>query len=208
MNIEFLGEQFLNPQSFLFLLFRFFLDLAVISIMIVGIYHKLNKKSGYMFVLYIFNILVFFVASVLSLVQLNTGFAFGLFAVFSILRYRTRQIPIREMTFLFIAIIVAIINSTVTANISLMEILFANVVILAVCSFASRVWANAYLRSQKITYEKIELIVPEKREELIEDLKMRTGLPVVSVEIDRINFLRDTARIVVFYNQEDVKGEF
>lgn len=207
MNLEFLGENLFNTQSFLLLLFRFFLDLVSISVLILGIYHKLNKKSGYMFVLYIFNILVFFVASVLSLVTLNTGFAFGLFAVFSILRYRTRQIPIREMTFLFISIIVAIINSTVTVNISLAEIIFANIVILIFSSFTSLAWADVYLQRKKITYEKIDLIVPEKRAELIEDLKIRTGLPVLRVEIDRINFLRDTARIIIYYDQVVEKGE-
>lgn len=204
MNLSILGERLLDSQALMFLLFRFALNLGSISILVFAIYYKLNKKNGYLFVLVIFNILVFFVSSVLGMVQFNTGFAFGLFAVFSILRYRTRQIPIREMTFLFIAIILAIINSTVTKNISIAEILFANGVILLFCTITSKVWANAYLSSQKITYEKIDLIVPERRDEMIEDLKQRTGLPIINIKIDRINFLQDTARITVFYNQEEL----
>lgn len=205
MYLEILGERLWDSHALMFLIFRFLLNFVSISLLVFGIYYRLNKKNGYLFVLYIFNILVFFVSSVLGMVQFNTGFAFGLFAVFSILRYRTKQIPIREMTFLFIAIILAIINSTVTKNISVVEILFANGIILLFCTFTSKVWATAYLSSQSITYEKIELIVPGKREEMIEDLKKRTGLPIINVKIDKINFLRDTARITVFYNQEDLK---
>lgn len=202
--MEILGERIFDTHALMFLMFRFAMNLASISILVFAIYYRLNKKNGYLFVLYIFNILVFFVSSVLGMVQFNTGFAFGLFAVFSILRYRTKQIPIREMTFLFIAIILAIINSTVTKNISIMELLFANGVILLSCTIASKVWVNAYLSSQSITYEKIDLIVPEKRNELLEDLRERTGLPILNVKIDKINFLQDTARIIAFYNQEEI----
>lgn len=199
MNSEILGEILINTESLMFLAFRFMLNLISISILVYGVYYKLNKNAGYLFVLYIFNILVFFVSSVLGMVQFNSGFAFGLFAVFSIIRYRTRQVPIREMTFLFISIILAIINSAVTGSVSLAELAFANFVILIFCTFTTKVWANAYLSTQTISYDKINLVVPDKREKLIDDLKKRTGLAVVSVKIDKINFLKNTATITVFY---------
>ena len=106
------------------------------------------------------------------------------------------------MTFLFISIIIATINSTVTILISYSEIIFANVAILGVSLLMEKLWLKKYIDSKSILYEKIELIVPEKREELLEDLRKRTGLNVESFEVRRINLLRDTARIRIFYKSE------
>ncbi|MBT3274657.1 MAG: DUF4956 domain-containing protein [Spirochaetales bacterium] len=196
------GVPFFESSSFFHLLLRFVIDIIFITILIRGIYYPINKKRNYLFTFFIFNVLIFFVASLLSAVRLETGFAFGLFAVFSIIRYRTRQIPIKEMTFLFISIIIATINSTVTILISYSEIIFANVAILGVSLLMEKLWLKKYIDSKSILYEKIELIVPEKREELLEDLRKRTGLNVESFEVRRINLLRDTARIRIFYKSE------
>ena len=138
----------------------------------------------------------------LSETKIKTGFAFGLFAIFSILRYRTEVIPIKAMTFLFIAITIAVINSMASNKTSFMEVLFSNLIITVVAYALDNFWLSHNEMSQKILYEKIELILPERREELIEDLKQRTGRNITRVDVKDINFLRDAANIVIYYNEE------
>lgn len=171
-------------------------------IVIKGIYYRVNKKSEYLFTFIIFNILIFFVSSLLSSVKMKTGFAFGLFAVFSILRYRTEQIEIKEMTFLFISIILAVINSLVTSSVSLSEILLADFVIVAASYILEIAWLENYTASIPVKYENIELIQVGREKELIEDLKIRTGLPVKSYEIKGVSFISDTANLIVVYDKQ------
>ena len=128
------------------------------------------------------------------------GFALGLFAVFGILRYRTEAIPIRQMTYLFIVIGLSMINSLANKSISWFEILLANGIITIITYLIDRVWFSTIELTKTILYEKIELIKPENEQELIEDLKQRTGLQIVAVKIDKVDFLRDTAQIQIYYH--------
>ncbi len=195
-------DNLIDIKSFSLLFIRLLIDICFVTILIRGIYYPINKNREYMFTFFIFNILIFFVSSLLSGVKLKTGFAFGLFAVFSILRYRTIQIPIKEMTFLFITIIMATINSTVTRKISYFEVIFANIVIIVFSFLLERLWLKHYMACRTIIYEKIELIKAGKREELIKDLENRLGRKIIDIEIGRINFLRDTARIRIYFKEK------
>ncbi len=132
---------------------------------------------------------------------MQMGFALGLFAVFGILRYRTEAIPIRQMTYLFIVIGISMINALSNKSISILELLFTNGFITLITYLIDRVWFQTMELKKSITYEKIDLIIPEKKEELIDDLKQRTGLPIHEVKIEKIDFLRDTASITIYYNQ-------
>ena len=136
-------------------------------------------------------------------VKIKTGVAFGLFAIFSILRYRTAPIPIKEMSFLFVVITIAIINSFVSKKISFMEIMAANTIIVISTYLLERAWLMNKLRTKLILYERIELIKPEKHEELLEDLKERTGINIKKFDIQNINLLRDTADILIYYEDEE-----
>ena len=147
-----------------------------------------------------FNILSFFICYLLRKVPMEMGFALGLFAVFGILRYRTEAIPIRQMTYLFIVIGLYMINSLANKSISWFEILLANGIITIITYLIDRVWFNTIELTKTILYEKIELIKPENEQELIEDLKQRTGLQIVAVKIDKVDFLRDTAQIKIYYH--------
>ena len=132
---------------------------------------------------------------------MQLGFALGLFAVFGILRYRTEAIPIRQMTYLFIVIGISMINALSNKSISILELLFTNGFITLITYLIDRVWFQTTELKKSITYEKIDLILPDKKEELIDDLKQRTGLPIHEVKIEKIDFLRDTASITIYYNQ-------
>ena len=148
-----------------------------------------------------FNILTFFICFLLRKVPMEMGFALGLFAVFGILRYRTEAIPIRQMTFLFIVIGISMINALSNKSISILELFFTNGLITLLTYLIDRVWFKSSELKKSILYEKIQLIIPEKEKELIEDLKQRTGLNVHAVSIDKIDFLRDTAAITIYYNE-------
>ncbi len=201
-QIELFGVTVCNTQELYTLFFRFFLNLLFAFIVIKGIYHRINKRNEYLFTFFVFNVLIFFVSSLLSSIKLKTGFAFGLFAVFSILRYRTRQIDIKEMTFLFASIIIAVINSLVTSKVGLFEILFANISIVLAIFILESIWLKGFSASIPIIYENIDLVHANKREEMARDIQKRTGLPVKSFEIVKINLLRDTAEILVYYDDQ------
>ena len=143
--------------------------------------------------------IIFFLCYLLSGIKLEMGFAFGLFAIFSILRYRTISIPMKEMTYLFMVIAIAVINALTTKKVSFMELLFTNVSLIAASYFLERLWYKEGLSEQTIEYEKIENIKPERRAILIADLKERTGLDIRSAEILTTDFLRDMARVRVYY---------
>ena len=133
---------------------------------------------------------------------MQMGFALGLFAVFGILRYRTEAIPIRQMTYLFIVIGISMINALSNKSISIFEVLFTNGLIALITYLIDRLWFQTIEEKKSIVYEKIELIKPENKQELIQDLKERTGLPIHEVKVDKIDFLRDTAAVTIYYNRD------
>jgi hypothetical protein len=132
-------------------------------------------------------------------VKLQLGFALGLFAIFGIIRYRTNPIPIREMTYLFIVIGISVINALANKKISYAELLFTNFIIVLIIWLLEKVFFLKHLSEKDITYENIELINPERQEELKADLEKRTGLDIQKIEIGKINFLRDSVRLKIYY---------
>jgi len=126
----------------------------------------------------------------------------GLFAVFGILRYRTEAIPIRQMTYLFIVIGISMINALSNKSVSIFEVLFTNGLITLITYLIDRLWFQTIEEKKNIVYEKIELIKPENKQELIKDLKERTGLPIHEVKVEKIDFLRDTAAVTIYYNRD------
>ena len=135
---------------------------------------------------------------------MELGFALGLFAVFGILRYRTEPIPIKEMTYLFIVIGLAMINALANKKISWAELVFVNTTILLVTLSFEKLWFNNEIQSKNVVYERIDLIKMEHRLEMIKDLRERTGLDIVRVQIGKIDLLRDVAVVTVFF-RADVK---
>ncbi len=208
LRIPYLGMKFIDTGDFMELLIRFFLDFVIAFIIIRVIYYPIHKRKDYLFTYFLFNILIFFICVLLNGVKLKLGFAFGLFAIFGILRYRTEQLPIKEMTYLFMIIAISIINSLSDKKISLAEVLFVNFGIVFITYLLEKVWLLKHESRKYITYEKIELIKPENHEELIKDLKERTGLEIHRVQIGRIDFLRDAARIIIFYYEDNPNNSF
>jgi len=154
-----------------------------------------NKEHATSFIL--FAVGVFSVTYLLHSIDISMGFAFGLFAVFSMLRYRTESISVKEMTYLFMVIAISLLSAVGSA--SLLELALLHCVFVLSAVMCERVLSNQGLLEQMVQYEKIENITPQKRSELIKDLKIRTGLDVVTVEIIQIDFLKDSASLRVGY---------
>ena len=180
------------------LVIRFAFNFLVAFLLIRLIYYRHQKNPTYAFTYFMFNVLIFFVCYLLSNVTLSIGFAFGLFAVFAILRYRTDPIPIKEMTYLFMVISIGVMNALSTPDISLIELLFANSAIVLVAFGMESYWKKTTLNEVLVIYEKIENIRPENQAVLLSDLRERTGLDIVKYKVIRTDFLRDVARIRVY----------
>ena len=202
------GIKIIDINDFLELFIRFIFTLLILVLIIRCIYYPIAKQKDYLFTYYMFGIVVFFVCILLANVKLRLGFALGLFAIFSLLRYRTDPIPIKEMTYLFIIIGVAVINSLATKKVSYVELLFTNFAIVAVTYGLEKIWLLKRESRKTIIYENIELIKPENHHLLIEDLKKRTGLNIHRIEIGRINYLRDVARVRAFYYEKSRFANF
>ncbi len=203
LRIPILESKLWDTNDFFEMIIRFFIDFIVAFVVIRLLYYPIHKRKDYLFTYFLFNILIFFICILLNSVKIQLGFAFGLFAIFGVLRYRTEQLPIKEMTYLFMIIAVAIINSQTSNKITLAEVMFTNVVIVVATFLLERVFLLKHESRKEVLYEKIENIKPENHQLLINDLKERTGLDIHRVQIGKVDFLRDTVRIMVFYHEDD-----
>ena len=178
----------------------FVLNFVVTFAIVRFIYYPTRRNKDYVFTFFGFNAVTFLVSSLLSRADLSVGFGFGLFAIFSILRYRTDPIPIREMTYLFVIMALPVVNAVLAGGGQWGALLMANLTLVLVLYAVEKEWGFQYEMKKSITYERIELIRPEHRQQLLADLRQRTGLPVTRIEIGRIDFLRDTAEIKITYD--------
>lgn len=180
------------------LLIRFLLNTAVIALIVRVFYYPKSKRRDYFFTFILISISVFLLIFLMGGVKLKIGFALGLFAIFGIIRYRTESVPIREMTYLFLIIAVSAINGLAT-SISYVELLATNLLfIVSIWVLESNRWVK-HVASKLVKYDNIRLITPEHEKELIEDLKKRTGLNILRVEVGAIDFSKDTAIVKVYY---------
>ena len=200
---QYLGTPIYDNNDFWKLILKGVFNFLIILIIVRYIYYPVTRNKDYLFTYLLISLTVFLLCFLLDNVKLELGFDLGLFAIFGIIRYRTDPIPIKEMTYLFLVIGISVINALANKKISYAELLFANLVIVFVTFGMERLWLLRHETRKNITYEKIELIAPERRDELIQDLKDRTGLDVVRVEIRRIDFLKDTANLRIFYYEKD-----
>ena len=185
------------------LLFKFGINTLVLFVLIRLIYYPIHRKKDYLFTYFLFNTLIFFLCVLLNSVKLSIGFAFGLFAIFGVLRYRTEQISIKDMTYLFATISVAVINALASKKVSLAELLFTDGMILVMTYSLEHVWLTRHEAMKFLIYERIDLIKPDNRIALYEDLFQRLGVKVSRVEVGKIDLLKDTAELKVFYFEDE-----
>lgn len=201
---ELLGLQTgINWNDLIKLICRFALNLATASIVIKIVYSKLYQKRDYIFTYYMFNIVTFSLCILLRKVPAELGFALAIFAVFGVLRYRTEQISISNLTYLFIVIGIGIINAVANRKISLFELLFVNLAISGSTVFLELIPAPKRTHTVPMLYDRMELLNPNKKAELLEDVILKTGLNIVNIEIIKIDALRDSAEILIHYLNDE-----
>ncbi len=198
--MEFLGIDIIDKEDFFELLVRSVFNLLVIWYVVKNLYYPANKNKDYVFTYLLISTVVFFLCFLLENVKLELGFALGLFAVFGIIRYRTETITVKEMTYLFIVIGLSVMNALANKKISYVELLFANAAIVFLLDYFERNWLlRRSTKSKYVLYEKIDMINPEKRDDLVNDIQNRTGLKIEKLEIEQIDLVRDTAKIKIYY---------
>ena len=199
-NFRFIGIKLINLEDFLELLFRFALNTGLIFIVVHFMYSKHSKRKDYYFSYLSIGVIVFLLSFLLNNVKLELGFALGLFAIFGIIRYRTDTIPIKEMTYLFIIIGISVINALANKKVSYMELFFTNGAILAGIWFLEKKLMLRQEQSVRLVYEKIENINRKNEEELLQDLRERTGIDIIRYEIVKIDFMKDVADMNLYYH--------
>lgn len=184
------------------LLFRLVFTVGILYVLIRLIYDKGSTgRHEFIFTYFALGVSIFLLCFLLEDVKLELGFALGLFAVFGILKYRTDPIPIREMTYLFVVIGIAVVNALANKKVSFAELFLTNAAIL-LCVWMLENWLFKNEGHIDIIYERIDKIRTEDRQILIEDVEKRTGLKVKRVDFTRIDFLKDIAYLRVYYVKE------
>ncbi len=193
-------------QPYYAMLIRFFICVVVSWIIIDRLYYRKSKRRDFYFTFMLISISIFFLVFFMIFVledmkgKAGIGLGIGLFGIFSIMRYRTDTMPVREMTYLFIIISLAVVNA-LASTMPILELVLTNIIVILAIIICE--WRLKTESVKLIQYDKIELITPDKREELIEDLKKRTGLDITKVEVGAIDFLRDMTVLRVHYRSTD-----
>jgi hypothetical protein len=202
-EIEIFDTPVANAGDMGALLLRFLFNSVFIWIIIQKLYYPKSQRRDYYFTFALISVSIFFLIYLLGSVKIKVGFALGLFAIFGIIRYRTESMSVREMTYLFVIIAVSVINA-LAVTLSYGELLLTNVIFIICIRLCENI---PYLKSRSeklVVYDRIDLIKPDCRDELLKDLKDRLGLDIIDVEVGAVDFLRDTAMLKVYYG--DRKG--
>lgn len=205
-DIELLDAPLIDTSDMTQLLLRFAFNAVFIMLIIVGLYYPKSRRREYVFTFALISVSIFFLIYLLGSVKIKVGFALGLFAIFGIIRYRTESMSVREMTYLFVIIAISVINA-LAVTLSFAELAVTNLIFLGVIFLCEKLpFANSY-EEKLVIYDRIDLITPENRQEMIEDLRKRLGLDIVTIQIGAVDFLRDTAMVKIFYRDKNRYGD-
>lgn len=192
------GLPFFEVSSFLQLVLRFCFNLLICWVIIKYFYYKKSGRRDFYFTFILFSVAVFLLIYLLDTVKLQVGMALGLFAIFGIIRYRTEQVSIREMTYLFVIIAISVING-LSKVLPLSELVAANIMFVIAVAVMESARVVKHVSTKVVLYEKIDMITPDKSDELKADLEKRTGIDIIKLEVGHIDFLRDVAYIKIYY---------
>ena len=193
-------------SDFAHMLVRFFISVVFSWVIIDRLYFRKSQRREFYFTFMLISIAIFFLVFFMIFVledmkgKTGIGIGIGLFGIFSIMRYRTDTMPVREMTYLFVLVSLSVVNA-LASTMSLAELVATNTIILLAVWVCER---NLKFQSAKLVqYDRIELIKPECRQQLIEDLEQRLGVKIVKVEVGAVDMLRDMTVIKVFYDSDE-----
>jgi hypothetical protein len=179
---------------------HFAFNLVATFVIVVLLYARISRRKEFYFSYFAISIAVFLLVFLLENVKIELGFALGLFAIFGIIRYRTDAIPPKEMTYLFIIIAVSVINALSKDYFGYVELTFVNLLLVGALWALEKILMMRRENSLVIVYEKIENLHKDRESEMLKDLEERTGVKIIRYQIDKINYLRDIARITIFFD--------
>jgi hypothetical protein len=181
------------------LIVRLSLNMLFTAAVVRGVYYRLYRDRDYTFTYFLINLVTFSIAYLLSHVPVEMGFALGLFAVFGILRYRTEAIQVRNLTYLFVVIGIALVNALANGGSTIVVLVPTNIVLAGTVAVLETASFSAREHSRLVCYDRLDLLSPNSSAELIADLRERTHLPVERVEIGNLDLLRDCVDVVIHY---------
>ena len=187
------------------LLVRFAINLVVVVLVVFASYRPCRKTASFRFVFLMLNVMVFFTCFAMKKLELELGMALGLFAIFGIMRYRTDTIPVKEMTYLFVVVGIAVINALSNKKTSYAELAATDSIIIAVAFILDRMTfrPKPQLAKQSLVYDRLELLRPDQKAALINDLTERCGLAITDVKVSKIDLQKGTAAISVTYRPDE-----
>lgn len=191
----------LNNPSFLGIMWRFVINLVFLFILVRVIYFRYTKKEKFLFTFFLMGIMTFFICSILRSVYVEIGMAVGLFAIFGILRLRTRNFSIKDMGYTFTTIGISVINSLKLLKFPLLGVLIINIIIIAAAYILEEFLVKNKSETHSIIYENLDLLKPEKKEKLLRDVASLTGKVILRIKIRRIDYKRKIALLDIYYKE-------
>jgi Domain of unknown function (DUF4956) len=182
---------------------RYALNLIVTFVLIRTFYYARHKNKDFVFTFFLFNSVLFLICFLLSSTKIELGFSFGLFAIFSIFRYRTVTVPVREMGYFFLTVTVGIINALANLSDTLLLLMICNVIILVLTYILDGNLGLEHESFEEINYERMDLIQPEKRTEMLRNLRERTGLSIHRVKFQKIDFAKNVVNLHAYYYTQE-----
>ena len=199
-ELELIDTPLIASGDLIELVARFAFNTLVVWIIIHLLYFPRSKRRDYYFTFMLISVSIFFLIFLLGGLKIKVGFALGLFAIFGIIRYRTESMYVREMTYLFVIIAISVINA-LAVTLSVAELVAVNALFVIAIWLCELNLINKQHQEKLVVYDRIDLIVPEKHDELVADLEKRIGVKIIGVEIGAIDFLRDTAMLKIYYRE-------
>ncbi len=202
------GLDSFNSAEFWPTVLRFFYNFGIIFFIARVVYYRVSHRADYFFTYLLVSTIVFVICNLLDAATFQIGFALGLFAVFGIIRYRTAPIPIREMTYLFVIIGLSVKNALITGEVGLWRALFADSIIILITWGAQSFLLQNKLIRKTINYDKMELLKPDKYEELLQDLSRKSGFPIEKAEVGRVDYIKRQARLRIFFYEKNAPHNY
>ncbi len=202
------GLDVFNSTEFWPTVLRFFYNFGIIFFIARFVYYRVSHRADYFFTYLLVSTIVFIICNLLDAATFEIGFALGLFAVFGIIRYRTAPIPIREMTYLFVIIGISVKNALITSDVSLGRALFADSIIIAIAWGAQSFLLQNKMLRKTINYNDMELLLPERYEDLLKDLSNLSGFPIEKAQIGRVDYIKKQARIRIYFYERNAPNNY
>jgi hypothetical protein len=202
------GLDVFNSTEFWPTVIRFFYNFGIIFFIARVVYFRVSHRADYFFTYLLVSSIVFIICNLLDAATFQIGFALGLFAVFGIIRYRTTPIPIREMTYLFVIIGISVKNALVTGEVSLLRTLFADSIIIMIIWGAQGFLLRNKLLRKTIVYNNMDLLMPDRYEELLQDLSTMSGFPIEKAQVGRVDYVKRNARLRIFFYEKNAPHNF